>query len=125
MKLSYCIKNKFPKSGADRFSVWDECDNQLFDSYCYEKGDYDKQLLKYPVISCTVAYGPFGRDSLMCITIETGAKRMREMIKAATAIQQYCGESECDSCPFWKNYCVLRDNAPSGWDLSRTGGESE
>lgn len=47
---------------------------------------------------------------------EDGAK---ELVKAAAVVQQHCCEiSECKACPFWKDFCLLRDNAPSGWDLS-------
>ena len=50
-----------------------------------------------------------------------GCKKVEEeeLVKAAVVIQQHCCESsECKTCPFWKDFCVLRDNAPAGWDLS-------
>lgn len=45
-------------------------------------------------------------------------KKTQELVKAAVVLQQHCRSSECETCPFWKDFCLLRDNAPAGWDLS-------
>lgn len=119
MNLKYAIQKKFPKSHAKRFRVWDEDNNELFDSTAYAAGDYDKKLLDKVVLNVSESTVLYSNETTMHITVETGAKRMQELIKAAAVIQRHCYErSECKVCPFWKDFCVLRDNAPSGWDLS-------
>lgn len=121
MNLKYAIQKKFPKSHASQFRVWDENNNELFDYASYESGNYDKRLLDKVVINTSVITALYSNATTLHITVDTGVKRMQELIEAAISIQKHCEISKCNSetCPFWKDICVLRDDAPSGWDLSR------
>ena len=122
MNLKYAIQKKFPKSHASQFRVWNEDNKELFDYAAYTSGNYDKRLLDKVVIDTSVGTVLYSNATTMHITVDTGVKRMRELIEAATAIQQHCENSKCDSeeCPFYKGFCVLlRDDGPAMWDLSK------
>ena len=122
MNLKYAIQKKFPKSNANRFRVWDELDNELFDSAAYASGDYDKRLMDKVVTDTSIITALYSNESTMSITIDTGVKRMQELIEYAIVIKQHCESSKCDSevCPFYKGFCVLlRDDGPAWWDLSK------
>lgn len=121
MNLKYAIQKKFPKSHANQFRVWDENNNELFDSAAYAKGDFDKRLLDKVVIEVSESTVLYSNLTVLHITVDTGVKRMWELIKAAITIQQHCDISKCNSetCPFWKDFCVLRDDGPAGWDLPK------
>lgn len=125
MNLKYAIQKKFPKSHAKQFRVWDENNNELFDSAAYAKGDYDRRLLDKVVIEVSESTVLYSNLTVMHITVDTGVKRMQELIKAAIIIQEHCESAKCNSeaCPFYKGFCVLRDEAPAGWDLSEREGD--
>lgn len=119
MNLKYAIQKKFPKSHASQFQVWDENNHKLFDCASYASGNYDKRLLDKVVIEVSEATVLYSGATTLHITVDTGVKRMQELIEAAITIKNHCDISKCNSekCPFWKDTCVLRDVAPSGWDL--------
>lgn len=128
MTLDKAIKLKFPKSGAARFTVWDELNRIRFSSEMYEKGEYPAHLLNKPVtgisIGCLV-----GGSEVMCITVDTGEKAMQELLDAAYKLQSHCEQimkdpnHSCKDCIFHDNRCVLRDDAPAGWDIPIGGAE--
>lgn len=132
MKLRYAIRKKFPDSKADRFCVWDDDCNRLFDSDDFVNDDYDSKLTDCEVLEMTVSCGPYGRNSVMSITIDTGARERRELIAAVKKIQAHCervsqgGTVPCtaDRCPYWQDYCILKAESPLGWDLNDQPGTS-
>lgn len=119
MNLKQVIEKKFPKTGAERFTVWDELGNKRFTSEDYERGDYLKNLLRCKVIEATESCGPFGSNSVLTITVETGDKRKLELLKAARTIQENCAYSRCSDCVFHNlaGFCTLGDQAPLSWSL--------
>lgn len=128
MTLDKAIKLKFPKSGAARFTVWDELNRIRFNSEMYELGQFPKQLLNKPVTGISVSCGPGGCNSLMCINIYTGEKALKELLDTAYKLQSHCEQimkdpkRNCHDCVFWDGHCVLRDE-PAGWDIPIGGVE--
>lgn len=121
MNLKYAIQKKFPKSHASQFRVWDENNNELFDNASYASGNYDKRLLDKVVIEVSEVTVLYSNATTFNITVDTGVKRMHELIEAAITIQKHCDISKCNSekCPFWKDICVLQNVEPSAWNLPK------
>ena len=121
MNLKYAIQKKFPKSHASQFLVWDENSNKLFDYASYSSGNYDKRLLDKVVIEVSEATVLYSGMTTLHITVDTGVKQMKELIEAAITIKNHCDISKCSSetCPFWKDICMLQNVIPSGWNLSK------
>ena len=119
MNLKYVIQKKFPKSHASQFRVWDENNNELFDYAQYASGNYDKRLLDKVVIGVSETTVLYSNTTILHITVDTGVKRMQELIDAAITIKHHCDISKCDSetCPFSTDICVLRNLAASRWEL--------
>jgi kynureninase len=128
MTLDKAIKVKFPKSGAARFTVWDELNRSIFNSEMYAKGEYPAHLLNKPVTGISVGC-LVGGDEVMCITVDTGEKAIQEILAAAYKLESHCEQimkdpnRNCHDCVFWKDYCVIRDEAPAGWDIPIGGAE--
>ena len=128
MTLDKAIKLKFPKSGAQRFTVWDERSRIRFNSEMYEKGEYPEHLLNKPVTEISIGCMVGGAKAL-CITVDTGEKVMQELLDAAYKLQTHCEQimkdpkRSCKDCIFRNDRCVLRDE-PAVWDIPIGGAEA-